>query len=611
MATNMSIATFPFDGAQDLRLEILRRAPLFSGLDDTALMAVADRMDSVMVEGGKPLFSAGDPGDSLYVVASGYLAVFDPPGPDGIPRIIAEIPAGDIVGELALIGHRRRSHTVAAIRDSEAFRLSRADFERLISAHPEALVGLVHKLVERYGSPPRLVKRPPRTIALIPHGPGAPCERFAKELSEAFCRLHGGPKVEIIGPEAAGAPLDRLQRAEAEATFVVYRADPTESDWTHRCLRQADLMLVVAAAGPPPEEPQLIDRLDRSGALREGPYRPRRELVLVREKPLIRPGTTSPWLGHNDYALHHHVRLGSTQEFDRLARVVVNRAIGIVMAGGGARGFAHIGVVRALREAGVPIDMAGGSSMGAIVAAATAAGWDYREMNARFHRAFVQKNPLGDYTVPFVSLYAGKRVDSLLHLAFGSVDIEDLPAPFYCVTANLTLQGRDVQRRGPLAHWLRASVSIPGVLPPVVHRGEVHVDGGVIDNFPVSPMRAMGRGPVIGIDIDTGGAMSAGESVGDSWSASEFIRRLVWKRGETLPIPSIVRIMLRSALIGSTERSLLDRERVDLLVTPPMIDFDLLDWTGFERAVEIGYRHTQSMLDKIEGGQLTDRLLAA
>jgi NTE family protein len=121
----------------------------------------------------------------------------------------------------------------------------------------------------------------------------------------------------------------------------------------------------------------------------------------------------------------------------------------------------------------------------------------------------------------------------------------------------------------------------------------------------------MGRGPVIGVDIDTGGAMSAGERVGDSWSAAEFIRRLVWKRSETLPIPSIVRIMLRSALVGSTERSLHDRERVDLLVTPPMIDFDLLDWTGFERAVEIGYRHTQSMLDKIEGGQLRDRLLAA
>src|SRR5205085_32373 len=189
------------------RLEILRRAPLFSGLDDATLMAVLGRMESVMVEGGKPLITAGDPGDALYVVASGYLAVFDPPGPDGIPRIIAEIPAGDIVGELSLIAHPRRSHTVAAIRDSEALRLS---------------------------------------------------------------------------------------RAESEAAFVVYRADATETDWTHRCLRQADLMLVVALAGSPPEEPQLIDRLNATGALREGPYRPRRELVLVREKPLIRPGTTSP-----------------------------------------------------------------------------------------------------------------------------------------------------------------------------------------------------------------------------------------------------------------------------------------------------------------------------
>ena len=605
----MSIATFPFDGAQDLRLEILRRAPLFSGLDDTTLMAVLGRMESVMVEGGKPLITAGDRGDALYVVASGYLAVFDPPGPDGIPRIIAEIPAGDIVGELSLIGHRRRSHTVAAIRDSEALRLSRADFERLISEHPEALVGLVHKLVERYGSPPRPVKRPPRTIALIPHSPNAPCERFARSSPPRSAGCTAVPRSRSSAPRAAGAPLDRLQRAGPGDLRRLSRRG-ARSDWTHRCLRQADLLLAVAAAGPPPEEPQLIDRLNATGAARE-PLPSRREAGAGAREAADRPARPRRGSATTTMRCITTYAWARPRSSDRLARVVVNRAVGIVMAGGGARGFAHIGVVRALREAGVPIDMAGGCSMGAIVAAATAAGWDHREMNARFRRAFVEHNPLGDYTVPFVSLFAGRRVDNLLHLAFGSIDIEDLPSPFYCVTANLTLQGRDVQRRGPLAHWLRASVSIPGVLPPVVHRGEVHVDGGVIDNFPVSPMRAMGRGPVIGIDIDTGGAMSAGERVGDSWSAWEFIRRLIWRRGETLPIPSIVRILLRSALVGSTERSLLDRERVDLLIMPPMTDFDLLDWTGFERAVEIGYRHTLGMLDKIEGGQLRDRLLAA
>src|SRR5262249_12118498 len=158
---------------------------------------------------------------------------------------------------------------------------------------------------------------------------------------------------------------------------------------------------------------------------------------------------------------------------------------------------------------------------------------------------FVDVNPLSDYTVPLISLFGGKHVDRLLRLAFGDSEIEDLILPFYCVTANLTTSSADLHRVGSLRRWLRASVSLPGVLPPRNEAGEVHVDGGVIDNFPVRPMRRLGRGATIGVDIDTGGALSAGAGASDSWSAWEFFRRLIWRRRETLPIPSIVRILIR------------------------------------------------------------------
>ena len=85
-------------------------------------------------------------------------------------RVIAEIPVGDIVGEMSLIGHRRRSHTIAAIRDSEVLRLTRSEFERVCADHPQPLMGLLAKVVERYGSPPRPDLRPPRNIALLIKG---------------------------------------------------------------------------------------------------------------------------------------------------------------------------------------------------------------------------------------------------------------------------------------------------------------------------------------------------------------------------------------------------------------------------------------------------------
>ncbi len=594
------------------RTAALRRAPLFSGLDDATLRAVEQRFEVIPIPGGATLFEAGDPGDALYVVSFGCLAVFDPPGPEGNARVIAEIPVGDIVGEMSLIGHRRRSHTIAAIRDSEVLRLTRSDFERVCAEHPEALMGLLAKVVERYGSPPRPDMRPLRTIALLPHGLDTPCAPFATDLAAALKRIqrgHGNGRVEVIGPEAMGEPPERFYRAEAESAFVVYRADPGLTPWTRLCLRQADALLVVAIADRPPTGPQLIDAIRAEEMFRGGPFRSRRELVLVHEDGRrAKPGTTAFWLRGQDYGMHHHVRLGRDNDFNRLARLLLNRSVGVVMAGGGARGFAHIGAVRALREAGVPIDLVGGTSMGAIVAASVAAGWTIEEMDERFRRAFVDRNPLNDYTVPFVSLFSGKRVTRLLRAAFGEIDIEDMPKPFFCVSANLTRQNADVHSRGKLWHWLRASVSIPGVLPPVLSAGNVHVDGGVIDNFPVTAMRRIGRGPVIGIDIDVGGGLAAGADVVDSWSAWEFLRRLVWNRGETLPIPSIVRLLLRSALIGSTARALADRTQVDLLVLPPMRDLDLLDWTSFDRAIEAGYAEAMKALEAARTDTLAPRL---
>jgi NTE family protein len=240
-----------------------------------------------------------------------------------------------------------------------------------------------------------------------------------------------------------------------------------------------------------------------------------------------------------------------------------------------------------------------------------AARWSDKEMIERFRPAFVDSNPLSDYTVPAVSLFSGRRVSQLLRLAFGELDIEDLPLPFFCVSANLTASAADLHTRGKLWRWLRATVSLPGVLPPFIDAGQVHVDGGVMDNFPVRPMRKLRRGVIVGIDIDTAGALAAGANVAEPWSAWEFFRRMLWKRKETLPIPSIVRILLRSALVSSTARAIEDRAAADLLIIPPVSHFDLLDWTSFDASVEIGYRATMEALDKAKTLPVGQRIFIA
>jgi NTE family protein len=579
-----------------LRLrQALHRAPLFADLDTASMAAVEANLALMLLPGGTPLFRQGEAADAVYVVASGCLGVFRHEEEDGTeePALIAEITPGNIVGEMSLLSQTPRTRSVAALRDSEVWRLGQDSFETLTTRHPEVLPAMMRNIAVRNAMGPSKRRRQPRTFALLPAGPNVPSARFAVLLANALGRI--GDQVQMLGPESLGEEPEWFAQCEMSSSFVLYRADPTQTAWTELCLRQADCLIVVRRAddNQPTRLPFEIEA-SQAGAV----FHRRRELVLLHESKDPSPGSTAPLLAGGVYGQHHHVRLDLPSDFDRLARLITGHAVGIVMAGGGARAFTHIGVVKALRASGVPIDLAGGTSMGAIIAAAVAARWSDEELSVRFRRAFVTANPLSDYTFPFVSLFRGQRVTQLLRTAFGDNDIEDLILPFYCVTANLTTSTADIHRNGRLWRWLRASVSLPGVLPPFNDAGQVHVDGGVIDNLPVREMRKMGRGLTIGVDVDTAGALSAGEGVEDSWSAWQFFRRLVWKRKETLPIPSIVRILLRSALISSTARAAEDRAAADLMIVPPMDRYDLLDWTNFDAAIETGYRSTMEALDK-------------
>ena len=362
------------------------------------------------------------------------------------------------------------------------------------------------------GPPKR--RRQPRTFALLPAGSDVPAGRFSVMLENALGRIGG--QVQVLGQNSLSEDPEWFARCEMDCAFVLYRADAALTPWTQLCLRQADCLIVVrnADTDDPTKLPFEIEAA-QPGAV----FHRRRELVLLHEGHDPRAGSTAAQIAGGLYGQHHHVRLDLPSDFDRLARLITGHAVGVVMAGGGARAFTHIGVMKALRASGVPVDQTGGTSMGAIVAAAIAARWTDDELVERFRGSFVAANPLSDYTFPFVSLFGGRRVTTLLRSAFGDKDIEDLVLPFYCVTANLTTANADTHTTGRLWRWLRASVSLPGVLPPFNDAGQVHVDGGVIDNLPVRAMRRLGRGLTIAVDIDTGGALAAGAGVEEPWSA--------------------------------------------------------------------------------------------
>ncbi|MBS0556052.1 MAG: patatin-like phospholipase family protein [Proteobacteria bacterium] len=565
---------------------LLRGLELFRHLDAATLDELAAELEWFAMAGGTTLFEYGDASDSLYVLKSGSLGAFKP-AQDGAFELDGVVAAGETVGELGLIVDQPRSATVRALRDSELLRLSRRGFENLVARHPQAMLVTARLAVKRL-----LARREgaglsaPRTFAVLAHDAGVDTRGFAQSLREALARF--GECALIDAAAAAGQTSAWFSALEARVRFVLYLADGEDRGWRDLCVRQADCLLLVANAADPASIWPEKSSIDAEQAL----HRPR-HLVLLHRGGVIVPGAARRWLDVVPGVAYHHVR--GAPDIERVSRLLTGRSIGLVLSGGGARGFAHIGVVRALREAGVQIDSVGGTSIGAIIGAGVAADWSNEEMFDNYFRSFVLGKPLGDYTLPFIALVAGRRVSRLLREAFGPRDITDLALPYYCITSNLTAGRADTHRVGPLWFWLRASCAIPGVLPPVFHRGEVFVDGAVMDNLPVDAMRAQGVGEVIAVDIGADDVLHA--------EVEEFALppwwRLAWQRlFHRHQRPGILAILLRSGMVNAEAASLERRARTSLLLTPPLGDVDLLDWKAYERAIDAGYRYAQKMLGR-------------
>ena len=568
---------------------LVRTLPLFEGLEQPLLTALLEEFDWLAIQGGTILFEAGDAADALYCVISGSLGAFaSTPGKSGqvgTRHLVGRIAAGELVGEMSLISGKPRSATVIALRDSELGRLSRAAFERVMRQHPEGLLRVAQLLVQRLESSQsqaRSQRSMPRTFAIVPHDGGDSGTVFAAKLVTFLDRI--GSTELVWNHRGAQRTTEWFHAVERANEFVVYVCESTATSWSKLCLRQADVILLLADA-----ESHLADWPALQGYLDRNVTGQRPELVLL-HKGSPTPGFTQRWLDLKPGLSHHHIR--GPADIDRLARSLTGTGLGVVLSGGGARGFAHIGVLRAFREAGIAIDAIGGTSLGSIVAAGYALEWSQEELQERVRRSFVATNPLNDYTLPLVSLVSGRKVSRLLHDEFGDVAIEDLPLPYFCVSTNLSTGHLAVHRRGPLWRWLRASVSIPGVLPPVIDGGEVFVDGAAINNLPVDVMRESGIGRVIGVDVAADRVFTTDCEDSD---VPPLWRAMKWFRDRKQRI-NILQILWRSGMVNSTANTVSRRELSDLLLQPPLEQIDMLDWQAFERAIEAGYRYAQVRL---------------
>jgi NTE family protein len=426
-----------------------------------------------------------------------------------------------------------------------------------------------------------------RTVALIPADAAADHARIARELSALLAG--NGRRVTRLDGEAPALTTEGLNAVETASDLVLYCGEVGDTAWTKLCLRQADRVMLVASAGSPFAMPAWL------AGEAEDWHRPL-DLVLLHDGHGDAAPVTKDLRRQSPFNLVCHVRRGNTHDVARIARILTGKAVGLVLSAGGARGFAHLGIVRALREARIPIDLIGGCSMGAIVGACVAREWDDADIRDRLRRAFVESNPINDYTLPFFALAKGQKVARRLEEHFGSMRIEDLWRPFFCVSANLTAGVLAVHRDGPLTPALRASVSIPGLLPPVMIAGEAHVDGGTMNFLPVDVMKPM-CGSVIAVDVASDPVLTPLGEGDRRPSVWQFLR-------QRRKIPPIVDLLVRAATIGTETLAKATRDQADILFKPPLETVDLLDWRACDRAIDMGYRHAMEKLEHLDKSTL-------
>lgn len=552
-------------------------ARIFEGGKDT-------RASWFALTGGETLFGEGDVADTLYLLRSGRLGVFRRDPDDARPpQFVGVIRPGEPVGEMAMLAGTAHTADVVALRDCEILALPRGAFFDAARTAPDLMVELSRLMMQR-ARDQRSGGGEPSVFGFI-SARARPIRAFVERIAASI--ESAGFTCQVIDQSALSSATEWFSRVEDTHDYVLYVAEQDEPAWAALCARQVDRVFVVGnGLTAPPNRP-----MPHAGVLDQR----RTDLILLRDPRMARPANTAVWLdaiqpGHWFQAVD-----GDQGDADRMGRVITGTAVGVVMSGGGARAYSHIGVLRALNEAGVPIDFVGGASMGAVIAAGPALGWTQEQLEERIRAAFVKSDPLSDIAFPMLAMVRARKVDRLLEEAYGDMDMADLVRPFFAVSTNLTSGKIEVHRRGLMRRAMRATIAIPGILPPVVIDGQVLVDGAVLKNLPAEVMRQMHGGPIIGVDMSETRGVDA-DLVEHPPSIWRLIATGAWRRG-----PPIVSILMRSATLTTDADLVSSRASTDLLIQPTPDGVDIRDWKGFDVGVAAGYRAARDALATLDG----------
>uniref|UniRef100_A0A8C3PZX8 lysophospholipase n=1 Tax=Chrysolophus pictus TaxID=9089 RepID=A0A8C3PZX8_CHRPC len=571
-------------------------------------------LDWMEVEAGRAVYRQGDKSDCTYIVLNGRLRSVIRMD-DGKKHLTGEYGRGDLIGVVEALTHQPRATTVHAVRDSELAKLPEGALTSIKRKFPQVVTRLIHLLGEKIlgslqqgGHPFGLHSSSSKwdagnpasnlsTIAIMPVSEEVPLTAFTLELKHALNAV--GKKCLCV---TASWEINHRMVLFAGQSLLTLRHQLPFSSLSVRAQKQ--LILLHKEDGPLPS--RTVEWLNMRSwcSAHLHIHCPRRvfskrslpKLIEMYERVFQKPSDR-----HSD--------------FSRLARVLTGNAIALVLGGGGARGCSQVGVIRALIEAGIPVDMIGGTSIGAFMSALYAEERSYNQMRIKARQWAMVMNSvfrtIVDLTYPITSMFSGATFNKSISSIFKDKQIEDLWIPYFTITTDITASAMRVHTDGSLWRYIRASMSLSGYMPPLCDPKDGHLlmDGGYVNNLPADVARSMGAKVVIAIDVgsrDETNLTNYGDCLSGWW--------LLWKRwnplAEKVKVPNLAEIQTRLAYVCCVRQlEMVKSSDYCEYIRPPIDRYGTLDFGKFDEICEVGYQHGKTVFGVWSRSDVLDKML--
>lgn len=596
-------------------VDFLSNTTVFKGVNKKVVSKIAASLNHVHIKRGETLFKEGDPSHSLYFILSGRIRLYQIQF-NQEQHVINECSRGEVIGDIAVVIDTPRILTAKAVTDCELLELDKKTYQEFTDKYPKELLALTQNTVRNlYKSTlHRSEKKPQSQIFCII--PAATNPDFASHVRSIVTALNKiGPTLHLnrkkfetlFHLECCKENLEKISgstllkwRCKAEETyqFIVLETETTISGWTYWCLEQAEKLFVVGES----RASATLNEIEQCIFSDPNNLFGNTELILFHSAITKQPTNTQAWLAQRHIDGINHVRTNQYEDLNRLARLITNRCNSLVFSGGGARGLAHAGVIKAFEKSGIPIDAIGGASMGSVIAGLYAKNREYGALEEEILK-LTEAGTLLDYTLPIVAMTKGKRVTNRLQKAFGRhLKTEDLWMKFFAVATNIVNAHLEVLTKGLLWKNIRASTSLPGIFPPMfLKEFGILVDGAVLNGLPIDVMRKLiPDGCVIATRVTTPKQTAQFQSAGAIISGWEMLWDKLNPWSKKKEFMNIATLLINALTISSAQNESLASNDADINLELDTSNFEMLNLKPAKQIIDLGYESTMRKLEDEE-----------